>query len=290
LNFTSGCDPHSPPSTLGRQILDATLAVVFPTDCSLCHRELASFSWLRICRRCWGSLEAWEGPMCVRCGLPFPSGQALDSAVAECRACRQDEPAYDAARTFGLYRDKLRQVVLRLKFAGEERLGVRLGQLLALPFAALPPWDGGTAPLVVPVPLHPARRRERGFNQSELLAVGLVRTLAKQGNGALPVAAACLRRTRVTPPQTGLSVAARRENLRGAFAVAKPEAVRGRAVVLVDDVITTGATLSACARTLKRAGAERVLGLALARATPQFPDLGLPGHDDPVDGGNRDSP
>ena len=153
-----------------------------------------------------------------------------------------------------------------------------------------PGWANSTLPLIVPVPLHLSRRRERGFNQSELLAAGLVRALGKQRGGAAPqVAKACLRRTRATPPQTGLSVASRRENLRGAFEVVKPDAVRGRVIVLVDDVMTTGATLSACARALKRAGAARVMGLTLARATPQFPDLSPVDNDNTVDGLGRDS-
>jgi ComF family protein len=201
-----------------------------------------------------------------------------------------DAPAFDGARSFGLYTGKLRQAVLRLKFGGDDRLGIRLGERLAPTWEALPQGGEFGAPLIVPVPLHPSRRRERGFNQSELLAAGLVRALKRQSGGALPrVAKACLHRKRATPPQTGLSVAARRENLRGAFEVAKPEEVRGRAVVLVDDVMTTGATLSACARALKRAGAMQVMGLTLARATPQCPDLARVENDNTVDGLDRDS-
>jgi competence protein ComFC len=227
--------------------------------------------------------------MCKRCGLPFPSSHALDSALAECGVCRQDEPAFDGARSFGLYTGTLRQVVLRLKFSGDARLGKRMGELLAPAWNALPRGDDCDLPVIVPVPLHPSRRRERGFNQSELLAEGLVRELGKLPGVTLPpVARSSLRRQRATPPQTGLSVAARRENLRGAFAVERPEDVRGRAIVLVDDVMTTGATLSACARALKRAGAARVLGLTLARATPQFPDLARDETDNPVDGLDRD--
>jgi ComF family protein len=210
--------------------------------------------------------------------------------VAECGACREDEPAFDGARSFGVYTGKLRQVVLRLKFAGEERLGERLGELLAPAWDALPPMGEFDSPLIVPVPLHPSRRRERGFNQSELLAAGLVRALVRESGGAaLQVAKTCLRRKRATPPQTGLSVAARRENPRGAFEVVKPDAVQGRMIVLVDDVMTTGATLSACARALKRAGAAGVVGLTLARATPLFPDLSPVVTDNTVDGLDRDS-
>ncbi len=228
--------------------------------------------------------------MCARCGLPFPSPRALDSSVAECGACRDDASAFDGARSFGLYTGKLRRVVLRLKFAGDERLGGHLGELLAPIWDSLPRAGEFDSPLIIPVPLHSSRRRERGFNQSELLAAGLVLALRKQKGGATPqVAKACLCRQRATPPQTGLSVAARRENLRGAFEVVKPQQVRGREIVLVDDVMTTGATLSACARALKRAGAARVMGLTVARATPQFPDLTPVESDNTVDGLDPDS-
>jgi len=245
---------------------------------------------LRICRDCWVDLQPWRGPVCTRCGLPFASVHALDSSLGECRACRQDEPAFHGARAFGLFTGKLRQVVLRLKYSGDARLGRRLGELLELAWAALPRGTDFSSPVIVPVPLHPSRRRERGFNQSDLLAEGLVRALGKQQDAAPPaVAKAWLARQRATPPQTGLSVAARRENLRGAFIVTEPDEVRGRTIVLIDDVMTTGATISACARALKRAGAALVLGLTLARATPQFPDLTPPPADNAVDGLDRDS-
>jgi ComF family protein len=142
----------------------------------------------------------------------------------------------------------------------------------------------------MPVPLHPSRQRERGFNQAELLAAGVANALKKgKRRLELRVAKDCLRRRRATPPQTGLTLAARRENPRGAFEVSEPERVRERTVVVVDDVMTTGATLSACARALKRAGAARVIGLTLARATPQFPDFASAESDIPVDGLDRDS-
>jgi ComF family protein len=217
--------------------------------------------------------------------MPFASPHALDSTVAQCGECRDDAQAFDGARTFGIYAGTLRQAVLRVKFRGDERLGWRLGGLLMTAWDSLPQAGEVVSPVIVAVPLHPSRRRERGFNQSELLAAGLARALRQRSDGTAPqIAKACLRRKRATPPQTGLSVAARRENLRGAFEVIKPEQVRGRHIVLIDDVMTTGATLSGCARALKRAGAAQVMGLALARATPQFPDLGRDDSDNTVDG------
>ncbi len=193
------------------------------------------------------------------------------------------------ARSFGIYTGKLRRVILHLKFGRRERLGKRLGELLAGAWNSLEELRDHDSPVIVPVPLHPSRQRERGFNQAELLAAGLLHALRKgKGRRHLLVSKGVLIRKRVTPPQTGLTLAARRENLRGAFEVIEPERVRERTVVLIDDVMTTGATLSACARPLKRAGAACVIGLTLARATPQFPDITSAANDIPVDGLDRD--
>jgi ComF family protein len=158
-----------------------------------------------------------------------------------------------------------------LKFHGRDNLGHRLGALLEQAWKALPEPESD---IVVPVPLHASRRRERGFNQAELLAEGLVRRLRKEARfHRLRLMRGSLQRIRATVPQVGLSVAARRDNVNGVFSVARPEVVRKRTVVVVDDVMTTGMTLSACAAALKRAGASRVMALSLARATPQFPDM-----------------
>ena len=177
------------------------------------------------------------------------------------------------ARSYGLYTGNLRKAILHLKFHGREYLGDRLGTLLVTAWDALSEAAPAT---IMPVPLHASRRRQRGFNQAELLAKGLVRRLRKEErHDGLRLVTDSLRRVRDSIPQVGLSVSARRENVRGVFSVSRPEDVRNRTVVVVDDVMTTGATLSACAAALKRAGAARVLALSLARATPQFPDTSL---------------
>jgi len=177
------------------------------------------------------------------------------------------------ARSFGLYAGNLRQAILELKFHKRERLGKRLGELLVEVWTGVEELGALDSPVLVPVPLHSSRQRERGFNQAHLLAEGLKRRLARvQGTGNPEIAPRCLWRTRATVPQSGLSLTARRENVRGVFDVSMPGIIRGRVAVLIDDVMTTGATLSACAAALKQAGAQRVLGLTLARATPDFPD------------------
>jgi ComF family protein len=225
----------------------------------------------------------------MRCGLPFVSPHAMESQIPECGACRNDPPGFDQARSFGLYTGHLRRVILRMKFGRQERLGRRLGELLAGIWNSLEDLSDGSMPVIIPVPLHSSRRRERGFNQAEMLVRGLVKALGKgRGASGLAVTNGCLARQRATPPQTGLSVSARRENLRGAFEVVDIPKIRERMVMVIDDVMTTGATLSACARTLKHAGAARVFGLTLARATPQFPDLASAADHIPVDGLDRD--
>lgn len=189
-----------------------------------------------------------------------------------CGRCRVEKHEFDLARSYGVYTGNLRRAILSLKFQGRASLGKRLGTLLARGWDKLP--DVSSA-LVVPVPLHASRRRERGFNQAEILARELVCTLRKEGK-RVGFTTGALQRTRATVPQVGLSEAARRKNVQGVFSVRRPEEVRHRTVVVVDDVMTTGATLSACAAALKQAGASVVLALSLARASPQFPDLGAP--------------
>jgi ComF family protein len=271
LLFHPAIDPQLRHPSLLQELIGSLCAVVFPADCPVCGQELTEAGGVPICQNCWDSIEPWTGPACARCGLPFATSYASDANL--CAECRLEEHEFDLARSYGLYLGTLRRAILLLKFQRRERLGQRLGMLLEPVWESVEELRTGEDLLLVPVPLHPSRRRERGFNQAELLALGLSRKLAKAGERrALRVETCCLRRIRATPPQTGLSLRARRENVRGVFAVDRPAMVRDRVVVLVDDVMTTGATLSACAAALKQAGAARVVALALARATPQFPD------------------
>ena len=205
--------------------------------------------------------------------MPVVSTQVGDQIEPACGSCRRDTYKFDFARSYGLYSDVLRHLILRVKFRHHERLGYALGALLT----GLWPWalevTDGRAPVLVPVPLHSSRRRERGFNQAELMARGCQRALARLKKKPPPVEGGWIERVQPTRPQSGLDPRARRENVRGVFAVSRKARPSGVSVVLVDDVMTTGATLSACARELKRAGAVRVIALTAARATPLFPDV-----------------
>jgi ComF family protein len=193
----------------------------------------------------------------------FLQGTAPLHGLSLCGLCRRAAFAFDEARSFAWYEGALRGLVQCLKFDGF----LPLSRPLAAYLHSLLQRTGGSFDLILPVPLHPRRERRRGFNQSALLARELARltgiTCGKKD---------CVR-VRDTPPQTGLRAAHRRRNVVGAFAVPRPEAVRGRRIVLIDDVMTTGATVHACAGALKDAGAARVLVLTLGRARVAWLDV-----------------
>lgn len=247
------------------------LSVLFPTRCPLCGAEVHWPGAIGICAACQAAIQPWQGTICAKCGLPIVAQPSvLDGDPLLCGVCRGRGYHFDIARSYGIYTHPLRGLILQLKFRRRERWGWRLGELLAP--AALGLEMTASAPLIVPVPLYPARQRERGYNQAALLARGLGHKLRARGaTHGIRVETRMLLRDRPTAPQSGLHHGARQDNVRGAFR-AVPRLAAGRSILLVDDVMTTGATVSACAAALKRAGARKVAVLTLARATPQFPD------------------
>ncbi len=207
-----------------------------------------------LCGTCWGGLSFIERPFCACCGLPFEFDVA-DGAV--CGACAARQPAYDAARTVLRYDDASRPLILSFKNGDRMQAGRHFGGWMARAGAELVQ----RADLVAPVPLHWRRLAVRRYNQSAELARGVAAA------GGVELCVDLLRRTRATSSQGGLNRRARRLNVRGAFAVSprRRRAIRGARILLADDVLTTGATVEAAARTLKRAGAVQVDVLVLAR-------------------------
>lgn len=237
-------------SVLARRWSRSLADIVVPPLCLDCQAPLADHDAL--CCDCWRNIDFIAAPLCDRLGLPLPfdTGGTMISAAAAA-----DPPVYDRARAVARFDGTMRRLVHDLKFHDRHEVVVMLARMMAHAGAELV--DGADA--LVPVPLDRWRLLSRRFNQAGLLARELGRVT---GVGYRPE---LLQRVRRTQPQTELTREQRRVNVTGAFKVpaAARQGVEGRAVVLVDDVITTGATANACARALKRAGARRVDVLAL---------------------------
>jgi ComF family protein len=233
----------------GRCALD----FVFPPLCAGCRARVTEAH--NFCARCWGRIAFLSDPLCHVCGFPFEFDAGEGTL---CAACQQRLPAFDRVRSLMRYDDASRDPLLAFKRADRldlvpafARWALAAGRDLA-----------GEADVIVPVPLHRWRLWQRRFNQSALIARALGRIAGK------PVSCLALVRTRATPSQGDMpSAAARRRNVQGAFRVSPEhtDELCGKCVLLIDDVFTTGSTIEACARALKRAGAARVLVLTLAR-------------------------
>jgi len=230
---------------------DALLSVVFSPACAACDASLLHPTRGPVCESCWTSIVPLTPPLCDRCGDPLPTWRVVSVPLACCPRCRRARRAIDRARAIGSYDAALRAIVHALKYEGRRSLARPLGRLMRERGADL--MIG--AACVIPVPLHRSRKRHRGFNQAEDLAREM----------PIPVVRA-LRRVRATATQTELPAGRSHRNVRDAFAVTRAAAaLAGATVVLIDDVSTTGATLDACARVLKRAGVAEVRALTAAR-------------------------
>lgn len=234
-----------------RSVMGCLLALAFPTFCVVCRAVLSQPNGGPLCRACFDALPRHRDPLCA-CGVPRSGGDRQP-----CGRCRRGLSPFDAGASLGPYEGSLKTVVQELKYRRRHRLAGRLAEALL----AQPAVQSVLTPdvLLAPVPLHPRRERERGYNQSELIARALGRSTG------LPVLTHALVRRRDTPAQAGLGAAARRRNVAGAFAVRQAPAVAGHIVVLVDDVLTTGATARTCASALRGAGAIAVRLLTVAR-------------------------
>ncbi|MFQ5991626.1 MAG: ComF family protein [Nitrospiraceae bacterium] len=239
-----------------RNIFHRLLNLVLPVDCSSCGIGLTDDPVPFFCRQCWGDIRPLQGPACPRCGRPFASPVTMTySPTHHCAACRHRRPAFTQAWSLYPYTPPLRDAIRLFKYRRKVVLADALGDLFSGPWPQLPELD-----VVIPVPLHSSRLREREFNQSLLLADRLNHHLR------LPLSHDNLVRTRATRLQTELSRSARLRNLRRSFVVRRPDDVAGKRILLVDDVLTTGTTVNECAKALRRAGSGDVYVGTLARA------------------------
>jgi ComF family protein len=235
----------------------AALDLVFPALCPVCDTTLGVGRRDPLCGTCWSAISRLGAPWCDRCGAASIVTEAVPPCVARrltCALCVSDPPPYDYARSAALYEGPLRDAIHALKFSGRRALASPLGDLAAEQCATSLP---DTIDALIPVPLARTRERERGFNQAALLARRIGSHLH------VPIRSSWLARIRSTRPQTELSATERRANVRDAFRASNR--VAGHHVLVVDDILTTGATLHACARALRAAGARRVGVLTVAR-------------------------
>jgi ComF family protein len=243
----------------------------FPPACAFCEAAIVE-SDAFLCEACADSMDRVSEPICVQCGLPVP-GLAIQGSDT-CGRCLADPPSYERARYAVYYQGRVRDALLRFKFAGALHVAAALSQILTEAYRRY--FQSGDFDLIVPVPIHRSRLIHRGFNQVVVLAQELSR------DTRIPLDRTSFKKTKDTPPQVGLTRPARVKNLRGSFGIPRQDRIRGRKVLLVDDVATTGSTIAEAAKAIKRGGAARVdvLVLAVRMAVPPV-DGTHPGTDEP---------
>lgn len=243
---------------------ESLFATLLPSNCRLCSVPLTKISRLPVCEACVQAMPPIAGLVCGICGERLASPYAVSEGVARCGACQRMEPLFNKAVAYGGYEGGLRELIHLLKYEQVRPAAGVLGRMLGEAAANLAPLIEEVPPLVIPVPLHAAKARQRGFNQSELIARAALKSPALSSL-PWPLHTGILERARPTESQTGLTRHQRRENVRGAFRVCDSKMVAGQTILLIDDVFTTGTTVSECARMLRKAGAERVWVATVAR-------------------------
>ena len=235
----------------------ALLDWLYPRHCYACGASLAEESGRILCEHCFGDLcrTRIDGPICVRCGLPLSADQD-----GLCGGCQSSEPHFDLARSVWPYARPAAEMIRSFKFDGDFFLGPMM--IDVLPGMGWLPDVVRRADAVLPIPLHPRRKRERGYDQAHILARALARRIDR------PLRSNLLSRDRYTERQTRLTPRQRQKNVRGAFSVRDGADLEDMHLLLVDDVLTTGATAGECARQLKKARARQVTVFSLARTVP----------------------
>jgi ComF family protein len=226
------------------------LNIFFPSKCPVCGNRSDNHLYNPFCTKCWGSIERYSGPACNICGIPTVSYYTLT-----CESCINARPPFSKVLYYGIYEGVLKEVIHLLKFNGVKRLSKPLSLMLSdLP---IPKTDG-----IIPVPLHHKRLHQREFNQTATISRHLSENLK------IPLMLNVLKKTKETPPQTDVTGKERLKNIKNVFTAS--EEIKGLDLLVIDDVITTGATVRECAKTLIKAGAKSVTVAALARSMPKL--------------------
>jgi len=250
---------------VGRYLANGFMSLFFPADCLLCESPLEPLNRSFICFKCWQKVKLLPEVHCVKCGKPLPSLFKEVNPLLICFECKQHPPYFSRLFSPTIYQGVMAEAIKFFKYKGKR--GIVRGFARIIKYA-IERFNLSSLRLeaIVPVPLHPRRLRERGFNQAEDIAKIIGNILN------LPVWNNYLVRLRYTEPQTGLHKEKRQNNLKGAFSIKKKakKKGKGRKILLVDDVYTTGATLNEAARVIKKDGVE-VFSFALARSV----DVGL---------------
>jgi ComF family protein len=240
--------------TLAQSWLNAVIGFFYPEVCQLCEEHRAFTKDGFICSKCWSQVRFIRPPFCERCGLPF---EGDITTTFECANCREMELHFSSARSAVVAKTAVLEIIHRYKYQRQLWFEPFLTDLLlreALPVLRNQKWD-----FIVPVPLHPVKEREREFNQAERLANHLSNATK------IPLNEKLLHRVALTLTQTRLTKEQRAKNMRGAFAIRDKVKLNGERIILIDDVFTTGATTSACAKVLRAAGAGDVCVWTVAR-------------------------
>jgi ComF family protein len=258
----------APPSTAAiwlRHTAEGLFSVLFTSDCRICGLPLLNISRLPVCSECLTAMHAIPGRVCSICGERVLSSYAESDpdGLMRCPVCPRVDRAFSRAVAYGSYDGGLRELIHLLKYNCVRPASRVLGRMLAESLLKLESDFEDEEILIVPVPLYKGKRRQRGFNQTEMIALEALKIYPVKARFAFTTD--FLVRIRDTHSQIGLTSHQRRENMRGAFVVSGAPQVTGRAIVIADDVYTTGTTVTECARVLRKAGAARVWVATVAR-------------------------
>jgi len=254
--------------------LAPVISVLFPADCPVCLEPLARYHSGGICLSCWASIKVIRKPLCPKCGLPLYEPRIMERTnlpvnganVGLCGRCQAKKYHFSSARALGEYSGSLKEIIGLYKFGKNSHLALPLSRFLmkAIEGDAAFKTYCSTADTVIAVPLHRKRRRQRGFNQSFLIASEIGKQLQ------LKVERRVLFRAHDSIPQSELPASKREVNVKGKFGIRNARRIKGKKILLIDDIFTTGATVSECAKVLKQGGAVDVSVLTIAH-TPLSP-------------------